>query len=310
MDAPSEPAAAPPAEREGDFELCTLRSGARAVRHVGHGEVMHPAGGPWEEANRLYVDQPQLAARLRAARRPVCVFDIGLGAATNAVAALACARQAGGALELHSFELDLAPLRLALRDPGGFPFLAEYREAAQALLSCGRWQQGDLRWVLHRGDVLDCLAAAPPSAELIFYDPFSPQHNPALWTAAAFAAVRARCHGDGALLLTYSAATPMRAALLLGGFYVGAGVPTGTKRETTVGATHLASLAAPLGARWLARWERSSARAPLGETELTAAREREIRTHPQFTGAAAQPPVADPRPAADPRGPHEPTRDV
>jgi hypothetical protein len=109
MDAQSEPAAAPPAEREGDFELCTLRSGARAVRHVGHGEVMHPAGGPWEEANRLYVDQPQLAARLRAARRPVCVFDIGLGAATNAVAALACARQAGGALELHSFELDLAP---------------------------------------------------------------------------------------------------------------------------------------------------------------------------------------------------------
>lgn len=300
MDAHREPTAVPPADREGDFELCTLRSGARAVRHVGYGEVMHPAGGPWEEANRLYIEQSQLAARLRAARRPVCVFDIGLGAATNAVAALACARQAGGALELHSFELDLAPLRLALRDPGGFPFLAEYREAAQALLACGRWEHEGVRWLLHHGDVRDCLATAPRDAELIFYDPFSPQHNPALWTAAAFAAVRACCRsdGDGALLFTYSAATPMRAALLLGGFYVGAGVATGTKRETTVGATHLKSLAAPLGARWLARWERSTARAPLGETELTPARELQIRTHPQFAGASFLGPAAEPEPAA------------
>ncbi len=55
MDAQRELAAADPPEREADFELCTLRSGARAVRHVGYGEVMHPAGGPWEEANRLYI---------------------------------------------------------------------------------------------------------------------------------------------------------------------------------------------------------------------------------------------------------------
>lgn len=289
IDVHRELAAAEPKDREGDFELCTLRSGARAVRHIGHGEVMHPAGGPWEEANRLYVEQSQLANRLRAARQPVCVFDIGLGAATNAVAALACAQKVGGALELHSFELDLSPLRLALRDPAGFPFLAEYREAALSLIATGQWEQEGVRWVLHRGDVLTCLTAAPPRAELIFYDPFSPQHNPTLWTPAAFAAVRACCRSDadGALLFTYSAATPMRAALLVGGFYVGAGVATGTKRETTVGATRQSSLAAPLGARWLARWERSSARAPLGETVLTAEREREIRTHPQFTGEPA-----------------------
>src|SRR3954471_15974516 len=40
---------------DGEFELVTLKNGARAVRHLGHGEVMHPAGGPWAEANRLYV---------------------------------------------------------------------------------------------------------------------------------------------------------------------------------------------------------------------------------------------------------------
>ena len=50
--------------RDGDFELITLRNGARAVRHLGHGEVMHPSIGPWQEALRLYVEQPRLADRL------------------------------------------------------------------------------------------------------------------------------------------------------------------------------------------------------------------------------------------------------
>ncbi len=271
--------------RDGDFELVTLRSGARAVRHLGHGEVMHPAGGPWEEANRLYVDQPQLAARLQAAgSRAVCIFDIGLGAATNAVAALTCARASGGSIEIHSFELDLAPLRLALGDPEGFPFLIPFRSAAEELIATGQYVAPGVRWILHRGDVLQCLEQAPPTAELIFYDPFSPQHNADLWTRTAFAAVRTRCRsdGDGALLLTYSAATPMRVSLLLGGFFVGAGAATGTKRETTVGATQLSSLTAPLSARWLARWERSTARAPIGESTLTAACEQEIRSHSQF----------------------------
>jgi tRNA U34 5-methylaminomethyl-2-thiouridine-forming methyltransferase MnmC len=271
--------------RDGDFELVTLRSGARAVRHLGHGEVMHPAGGPWEEANRLYIEQPQLAARLRAAGTgAVCIFDIGLGAATNAVAALTCATETGGRVEIHSFERDLAPLRLALSDPAGFPFLTPFRHAALALIETGAWEEKGLRWILHHGDVLDGLAGAPLNAELIFFDPFSPQHNAALWTTTAFAAVRACCRstGDGALLLTYSAATPVRAALLLSGFYVGAGVSTGTKRETTVAATRLQSLSAPLSGRWLARWERSTARAPLGESTLTPECEQAIRSHSQF----------------------------
>ena len=183
--------------REGDFELVTLRSGARAVRHTGHGEIMHPAGGPWEEANRLYIEQSQLAARLQAAGgRPVCIFDIGLGAATNAVAALTCARAAGRRITLHSFEIDLAPLRLALREPGSFPFLGEYQAAAQALCQHGRWSGPEGDWILHHGDLLRCLSQAPKTAELLFFDPFSPRHNPALWTPAAFAAIRAHCRAD------------------------------------------------------------------------------------------------------------------
>lgn len=272
--------------RDGDFELITLRSGSRAVRHVVHGEVMHPAGGPWQEANRLYVDQPQLSVRLsQQPQTPVRIFDVGLGAATNAIAALTCARAHGGQIEVHSFELDLAPLRLALRDTEGFPFLIPFHKAAHTLMQDGQWTEPGIRWVLHHGDYLSCLDRAPGDAELVFYDPFSPQHNADLWTPSAFSALRSHCKSDGtgALLFTYSAATPMRVSLLLGGFFVGAGTSTGTKLETTAGATVRSSLANPLGARWFSRWERSSARAPIGASVLSDEDEAAVRRHPQFS---------------------------
>jgi hypothetical protein len=276
--------------RDGDFELVTLRNGSRAVRHTGHGEVMHPSVGPWLEAQRLYVEQGQLAERLQApgAPEPLVLLDVGLGAATNAVAALTCAAGLPArrrALEVYSFEVDLAPLRLALADPAGFPFLVPFREAAEGLMRDGAWEGEGLSWRLLLGDARGHLAPGRlPPAELVFFDPFSPASNPEMWTPATLAQVHACCRSEPAaraLLTTYSAATPTRVSLLLAGFYVGAGLSTGTKGETTVAGLHPSALQAPLGARWLERWERSSARAPHGEP-LTPALEAQLRTHPQW----------------------------
>lgn len=245
--------------RRGDFELVTLRNGARAVRHLGHGEVMHPSVGPWLEANRLYVEQPRLAERLRASSRPLVVWDVGLGAATNAAAVIACAKATqAAAVELHSFERDLAPLELARADTEGFSHLVPLRDELNALASeARRAQSAHLDWRLHLGDAMSSYdAAATP--DLILYDPFSPEANPALWTAEAFAALRAVSTRD-AIAITYSASTRVRAAMLLGGFYVGQGWSIGTKSETTVAATRRELLELPLGDRWLDRVGRSTA---------------------------------------------------
>jgi hypothetical protein len=270
--------------RDGDFELVTLRNGARAVRSLSLGEVMHPSVGPWREAQLLYVEQLGLAAALSRPGPPLCVYDVGLGAATNAVAALECARSLGAArqreLKVLSFERDLAPLRLALADPEGFPFLTPWAAAAAQLMGQGLSGGEGLAWRLYEGDALARLEEPAEQADLVYFDPFSPASNPAFWTLEAFARVRARC-SPGALLATYSAATPTRVSMLLGGFFVGAGAAVGTKQETTVAAVEKEALQRPLDARWLDRWRRSSARAPHG-AQLTAEHERAVLEHPQF----------------------------
>ena len=103
--------------------------------------------------------------------------------------------------------------------------------------------------------------------------------NPALWSVAAFHALRARCAAE-ATLFTYSTATSVRAALLLAGFFVGVGDPSGPKQETTAAATRRELLARPLDARWLSRLDRSSAPFPPDGPPDAAER---VRIHPQFS---------------------------
>lgn len=262
------------------FERVTLRNGRAALRDATSGEIMHPSVGPWAEANLLYVDQSHLRERLE--RGPVRVYDVGLGGAANAAAALTCAAHVpGSALELVSFDCTTEPLEVALSDPNGFPFLSPWRDAAHALLNEGTWSVARTRWRLLTGDLPQTLSAAPAPADLVFFDPFSPKTNPALWTTGALAQLRTGLNPDGALLLTYSASTATRVSLLLAGFYVGAGAAVGSKAETTVAATRLEDLTAPLGPRWLARWRRSTRRAPHGEP-LTESLQAQVERHPQF----------------------------
>jgi queuine tRNA-ribosyltransferase len=276
-------------QKDGVFELVTTRAGFRAVRHTGHGEIMHPVG-PWDEANRLYVDQLEVERRLAMpSEEPLRVLDVGLGAATNAVAALTRADKMGATrrrpLEIVSLEVDVAPLRLAIADPEGFPFLQPWKHAVEAVLSEGRWDSPTLTWRLLEGDALKLVDELDGQFDLIFFDPFSPDSNPTLWTVDFLRQIHARTPREGGMLATYSAATPTRVSLLLAGFYVGHGMSTGLKGETTVAASAAGLVQQPLGQRWLERWHRSSARGPHGQ-DLNSELQQTVLGHPQFAAVA------------------------
>lgn len=273
----------------GDYEVQLSPEGYGAIRQISSGEVMHSVNRPEEEAQRLYVEQSRLRERLGEEGESLVIWDVGLGAATNAMAALsAIPADQRRKLHLISFENNLDSLRLALRHP---LYFAHLRHAApNAILKQKSWKSADGKvfWELLDGDVEQTLgqAAAP---DLIFYDPFSFKADSALWTPAFFARLRGHCGEKSTELYTYSASTAVRGALLAAGFFVGKGVGTGPKADTTVAFAQAASARdrfVLLDTEWLRRWERSGARVPAsvlaGTNDGIAIFERAIREHPQF----------------------------
>ena len=256
---------------------------------------MHAPVGPWQEAWQLYLEPMDLRGRLlNGDRDPLVVFDVGLGAATNAVAALSGWTPEGRDLKIISFEKDLDLLRFTIENSHEFSFLEGKEPALKCLLENGAWgdHQGRLSWELRHGEFEDCIECEPEKGELIFYEPYSPKVNPEMWSLACFKKLFSRTKqvGGGGLLSTYSRATAVRAALLLAGFYVGPGKKIGEKAETTMASSLPQSLPELFGSRWLERCQRSHVPFP----ETTPAEDwpglvEALRAHPQFVAPIAHP---------------------
>jgi len=283
----------------GDYEVHVAPEGFASIRQISSGEIMHSRTPPLEEAHLLYVEQSRLAARLRptagVSEGPLVIWDVGLGAAANAMAAIRCyeALAAAGeplrAMHVVSFENDLDSLRLALTYNRDFLYLRHGGPAG--VLEKGRWQSKEfagLSWELIAGDFLESIvgercALCPP--ELIFYDLFSGKTEGRLWTRDAFLRLRAACNGQSTELYTYSSSTAVRATLLAAGFYVAKGRGIADRAETTVALADGALNADHelLGHDWLAKWNRSQAKIPAWvKPDEQAAFESTIMGHPQF----------------------------
>lgn len=274
-------------DSSGDYQVIARPEGYGVIRHRNSGESMHSVNEPADEAKRLYVEQS--GALDIASRGNTCtVWDVGLGAGTNVMELIHSYEslpRSGGALRLISFENDLTPLRLALAHPDLFPH--SRHEAPQSICSHGSWRSkdGTIMWELLSGDFLERLEDAEVP-DVIWYDPFSYKVNTTLWSVDAFQRVLRATKGAPSRLFTYSASTAVRSSMLCAEWYVGRGRGSGPKVETTIAFTPSAARAPDvkhllLGAEWLARWERSDARAPIGDS--FEGFESAIRDHPQFS---------------------------
>ncbi len=275
----------------GDYRILENAKGFSSIQQISSGEVMHSVSDPIEEARRLYVDQLDLAALAETAKSrrleeldPVVVWDVGMGAATNAMAIL-------GAIEavlpsadtdtpsdkpwfrIESFECDLDSFRLATMHPYRFRYLQH--PAPFALVREGRWISacGRIEWKLIEGDFRRTgESAAVP--DVVLFDPFSFKVDSPLWETESFRQVHRRVADRDCELFTYSNSTLVRGRLLAAGWFVASGVGTGPKTETTIAASRQMRPRNWLGAEWLGRWERSGAR--------VAELDEPIRMHPQF----------------------------
>ena len=278
------------------YKLVQLRNGAHSVHSLAHGETMHPGIGPAAEAKALYVDQLRMKERMRENAGEFVIWDVGLGAAANALTVLHATKEASARVSLISFEHTLEPLRFAFSARSALGYFAGYEPVVEQLLSDGmaEFENGlqQVRWELHVADFPSLLQLPAmrvlPKPHAILFDPWSPSKNPAMWTAPLFADLFQLLDPKRPCALpTYSRSTMLRVSLLLAGFWVGAGRAAGRKEETTIAANSRELLAEPLDLRWLERAERSPAAEPLWEPVyrqaplMTGTRER-LRRHPQF----------------------------
>jgi hypothetical protein len=71
-----------------EFEIVTVKSGARALRSRTVGQTFHPVVGPMIEAEGLHVRQQRLVERAAEEAERFVIWDVGLGGAANAIAAI------------------------------------------------------------------------------------------------------------------------------------------------------------------------------------------------------------------------------
>ena len=289
------------------FELVTLAGGVHSLRSRGNGQTFHPVIGPAAEARAVHVAGTRLVERANAQPdAPFVVWDVGLGAAANALTAIDALQAEsvprGADLLLHSFDHTLAPLDFALAHAGALAYPHGREAWLRALRDTGRvevgWPAARLRWQLQPGDFPALLArdADLPAPHAIFYDPYSPTANPEMWTLETFAALFRRLRPDApCLLTTYTRSTAARVTLLLAGFHVGVGGASGEKDETTMATNTPALLDAPLTRQWLEKKVYASTNAaPLraadgGYTRNPISEEdyARLQEHAQFSGQAA-----------------------
>jgi tRNA U34 5-methylaminomethyl-2-thiouridine-forming methyltransferase MnmC len=282
---------------ESGYQLVRLNNGICSVRSLADAETFHPVVGPVAEAEALYINQLRLRERLQNHAGEFVIWDVGLGAAANALTVLRATQDLACRIRLVSFDHTLEPLEFALKHAADLGYFGSYENHLEQFLREHRvtFQDGPqtVDWEFHLGDFPAWLSSknsgrAQASPHAILFDAFSPAKNPAMWTLPLFTNLFQMLDPQRSCALpTYSRSTILRVTLLLAGFFVGVGHATGEKEETTIAANDLSLIAEPLDRRWLDRARRSHSAEPMTEpiyriAPLSAESWERLQAHPQF----------------------------
>jgi tRNA U34 5-methylaminomethyl-2-thiouridine-forming methyltransferase MnmC len=196
-------------------EILSTDDGSHTLRHPASGETYHSARGAVGEAEHVFI-----RAGFDALDAPhVRIFEMGFGSGLNALLTLRQARQAGKTVDYHTVERFPIDPQVAAR--------LNFSDDALRSMHAAPWNEPariDRHFRLTKYNrslpeiEFDTLFAGT-LFELIYFDAFSPDNQPELWTAEIFQKLYART-APGGILTTYSAKGEVRRALQVAGFTV------------------------------------------------------------------------------------------
>jgi chorismate dehydratase len=219
---------------DGADTLIQTGDGSYTLRSVEFDEHMHSLSGAYEEALLKHVVPSGV---LKHESDSITVLDVGFGIGYNTLALLTELAGIGysGMISVVSFEKQrsflpfMDSIHFNDRRDDSYSFIKKaYRD--------GSAQIGNSTISILFDDArVSILTLRDSRFDAVFFDPYSPSHNPELWTVEFFRELLRIMSGNG-ILTTYSSAPQIRAALIEAGFIIGRGPSVGGKREGTLAA--------------------------------------------------------------------------
>lgn len=192
-------------------------------------EHYHSVKGAYTEALHIYRDCAYQYAAERSSSSPLRLLEIGFGTGLNAaVTAMAATPEH----PLHYITLEKYPVSPALVGQLGYNAFVD--ESLFAAIHAAPWEQPSPitpHFVIEKRCCDLLTAPLPTDVDIVYFDAFSPEKQPEMWSAPIFARLY-QAMRPGAILTTYCAKGVIRRLLQSTGFSVEriAG-PVGGKRE-------------------------------------------------------------------------------
>jgi hypothetical protein len=232
---------------EGEQALIRTEDGSWSLRDLETGELFHNRTGAVTEALKNFVE-PSGAVEVLRQTGSLSVLDACFGLGYNSwilIAEILASDIAAGTVRVLAIDRNSEILDRAIsvledaRLCGVKALFGASQAGASGRLDPGaenRWTAGLLtvRLQVRVGDLRELVPGLAAGFDLVFHDPFSPARMPELWTVDLFGQYHRLLAPSQGRVLTYSAATAVRAGLHAAGFTVWRTAAVGGKSGGTL----------------------------------------------------------------------------
>lgn len=202
------------------------RDGSYTLYHPEYRQHFHSLAGAQSESEKKFLEPSQIIEALKAGK-DMKILDIGFGLGINALTAIKTANEIASAhLSIVTLEKDHTTFQIAAdldTDNSILSLFAENRQWSDRFAS--------IKGIT--GDARQSIQALDEKFDVVFLDPFSPDANPELWTYDFTRKIASLMNPEG-VIVTYSAAFPVRGAMIRCGLYVGETPSFGRKKGGTI----------------------------------------------------------------------------
>lgn len=199
------------------MKLLLTEDGSHTIYSEQFDEIYHSRHGAVAESTHVFIQKGLAAIDKKEAR----VFEVGFGTGLNAFLTWIYAEEKG--LHVNYTSIELYPVSEPLLAEINYPSLFPKHDAKVSAIHHATWNEVanlspnfSLRKI--QGSVLD-LSLASATMDLIYFDAFSPEKQPELWTADVFKKMYDLL-ADGGILTTYCSKSFVRRNMQEAGFKV------------------------------------------------------------------------------------------